>query len=249
MAEKLPLHLVPGEAPGHWELARLRAEVEARNRQQTAIAELGQAALTGVDPFILLGQACALVELTLAVDHCRAIEITPGGRVTVRASLGSNATFLHCDRDDEENESLATYVAIAGAPVILSSLDGETPFKCSHLRAYHRIHGGSRIAIPPPSGVFGALLTYTNDERTFEEHEIGFLSATANLLGEALQRARTEEALRRSESRLTQLIASTLDSVITIDHAMTVIDCNPQAEAAFAVRARDMIGQPLPQPL
>src|SRR5258708_12274401 len=91
MVEKLPLRLVPFGEPGrHGELTRLRAEVEARDRQHTAIAELGQAALTGVDPFILLGQACALVELTLAVDHCRAIEITPGGHVIVRASIGSN---------------------------------------------------------------------------------------------------------------------------------------------------------------
>src|SRR5258708_9452644 len=248
MVEKLPLRLVPFGEPGrHGELTRLRAEVEARDRQHTAIAELGQAALTGVDPFILLGQACALVELTLAVDHCRAIEITPGGHVIVRASIGSNATLNHCDRDDEENQSLATYVAIAGAPVILSSLDGETRFKCSHLRAYHRIHGGAGIAIPRPSGVFGAVLTYTNDERMFEEHEIGFLSATANLLGEALQRARTEEALRRSESRLTQLIAATLDAVITIDRAWIVIEWNPQAEAAFGVRPRDVIGRPLPR--
>ena len=58
------------------ELEQLRAEIEARNRQETAIAELGQAALTGVDPYILLGQACALVELTLGVEHARALEIT-----------------------------------------------------------------------------------------------------------------------------------------------------------------------------
>src|SRR5439155_25160352 len=100
----LPLHLVPGREPArNGDVARLRAEVDARDRQQTAIAELGQAALTGVDPYILLGQACALVELTLGVSHCRAIEITPSGRIAVRASIGSNATFLHCDRDDEEN--------------------------------------------------------------------------------------------------------------------------------------------------
>src|SRR5438046_8498416 len=85
------------------EVSRLRAEVEARNRQETAIAELGQAALTGVDPYILLGQACALVELTLGVTHSRALEATPSGRMLVRASLGANETFVHCDRDEEEN--------------------------------------------------------------------------------------------------------------------------------------------------
>src|SRR5258708_1798910 len=105
MVEKAPLQLVPhGESSWSSDLTRLRAEVEARSRQQTAIAELGQAALTGVDTSILLGQACALVELTLGVDHCRAIEITPGGRVVLRAAIGSNTTFLRCTVDDEENE-------------------------------------------------------------------------------------------------------------------------------------------------
>src|SRR3954468_15755668 len=104
-----PLHLVGGteddRSSAERELQRLRGEIEARNRQETAIAELGQAALTGVDPYILLGQASALVELTLGVEHARALEISSGGRVTLCSSIGSNPTFLHCDRDEEENES------------------------------------------------------------------------------------------------------------------------------------------------
>jgi len=58
-----PLHLVGGgrdASNAETELHRLRAEIEARNRQETAIAELGQAALTGVEPLIILGQACAI---------------------------------------------------------------------------------------------------------------------------------------------------------------------------------------------
>src|SRR5437762_11250838 len=122
MVEKLPLHLVPGEEPArNGDVARLRAEVDARDRQQTAIAELGQAALTGVDPYILLGQACALVELTLGVEHARALEISSGGHVTLCSSIGSNATFIRCNRDDEENESIALYISVAGTPVTFSN--------------------------------------------------------------------------------------------------------------------------------
>src|SRR6266496_323644 len=109
MADSIPpLHLVGGEsseAPLAAELNRLRGEIAARNRQETAIAELGQAALTGADPYILLGQACALVELTLGVETVRALELTTGGRVSLSSSIGSNMTFLHCDGDEEENES------------------------------------------------------------------------------------------------------------------------------------------------
>jgi hypothetical protein len=114
--EKRPFHIIGGAADPQAaaaELSRLRAEIEARNRQETAVAEFGQAALTGVDPAILLGQACAIVELTLGIDHCRALEITHAGSVVVRAALGSNPTFLNCKGDDAENDSIGMYVALA----------------------------------------------------------------------------------------------------------------------------------------
>jgi diguanylate cyclase (GGDEF)-like protein/PAS domain S-box-containing protein len=242
-----PLHLVPGGRPeSGTELARLRAEIDARDRQETAVAELGQAALTGVDPYILLGQACALVELTLAVDHCRVLEITPSGRTVLRASIGSNTTFNHCERDDEENESVAMYVAVAGAPVLFTGLEEETRFKSSHLRDYHGIRGGAGVVIPAPSGVFGVLLAYSSTERLLAEYEIAFLRSTASLLGEALERYRTEQALRKSESRLKQLIDSTLDAVVTVDRDGHVIEWNPQAEAIFGMKARDVLGRRLP---
>src|SRR3954449_9877434 len=138
-----PLHLVGGDrdaSNADAELQRLSAEIEARNCQQTAIAELGQAALTGVEPFILLGQACALIESTLGVDHARALEIRDG-RVSVAASIGSNATFVNCVLDSEENESIAMYTAFAGAPVVFEDIEHETRFKSSHLRGFHRVRG------------------------------------------------------------------------------------------------------------
>src|SRR6185295_227285 len=58
---------------------------------------------------------------------------------------------------------------------------------------------------------------------------------------------RTEQALRKSETRLKQLIASTLDAVVSVDRDGFVIEWNPQAEAIFGIRGRDIIGRPLPR--
>jgi diguanylate cyclase (GGDEF)-like protein/PAS domain S-box-containing protein len=243
-----PLHLVGG---GHdasnaaAELQRLRAEIEARNRQETAIAELGQAALTGVEPLILLGQACALVEITLGVDHARALEIRDG-RVSVAASIGSNSTFANCSHDNEENESIAMYAALADSPVVFEDIDSETRFKSSHLRHFHGVRGGAAVVIPTASGIFGVLLAYSSRPRTFADYEVAFLKSTANLLGEAVERSYTEHALRKSESRLKQLIASTLDAVFTVDRNGIVIEWNPQAEGAFGLGAKEVVGRPLP---
>jgi len=249
-----PFHLVrDGEAqdgdPRALELVRIHAELEARNRQETAIAELGQAALTGVDPFILLGQACALVELTLRVNHCRALEITPSGRMIVRAALGMNETFLHCGRDEDEDESVGMVTLLADGPFTFSNLQEETRFKGTHLRDFHGIRSGAGVVIRTQHGPFGVLLAYSNDERTFAEYELAFLRATANIVGQAFTRARTEQALRTSEARLRQLIASTLDAVITVDRAMHVIEWNRQAEATFGVSARHAVGMPLRESL
>src|SRR4051794_20395597 len=186
-----PLHLVGGteddRSSAEWELQRLRAEIEARNRQETAIAELGQAALTGVEPLILLGQACALLEMTLEIDHARALEISDG-RVSVLASIGSNATFSNCTQDGEENESIAMYVSLAGAPVVFGDIEGETRFKSSHLCNFHGVRAGAGVVIPTASGVFGVLLAYSSRQRTFADFEIAFLKAAASLLGEAVER-------------------------------------------------------------
>src|SRR5579885_2832032 len=152
--QKRPFQIIGGAADPQAaaaELSRLRAEIEARNRQETAIAEFGQAALTGVDAALLLGQACAIVEATLEVDHCRALEITAGGHIAVRAALGSNKTFLHCTLDATEDDAIAMVVSVADAPVMFTDLDQETRFKCSHLRDYHGIKSGAAIAIPTAS--------------------------------------------------------------------------------------------------
>ena len=227
------------------ELTRLRAELEARHRQESAIAELGQAALTGVDPLILLGQACALVELTLNLSHCRALEVPAGGQTIIRAALGANATFIHCQSDGEEDESLAMFTLLAEGPVSFSRLEDETRFKASHLRHFHGVQSGAAVAIPTEYGAFGIIAGYSNEERRFAEYELAFLRSTANIVGEAIARNRTEQALRKSEARLRQLIATTLDAVVTVDRDIRVIEWNRQAETTFGIRSRDVLGQPL----
>ena len=248
MSETKPFHLVRGgekrdDAPAD-ELSLLRSELAARDRQETAIAELGQAALTGVDPLILVGQACALVELTMQVSHCRALELTASGQMVVRAALGGNESFLGCNRDGDEDESLGMVTLLADGPLTFDRLEEETRFKATHLRNAHGIRSGVGIVIRTQYGPFGVLLAYSNDERTFTEYELEFLRSTANIVGEAITRARTEQQLRKSEARMRKLIETTLDAVVGIDSAMKVVEWNRQAEMVFGIPAREAIGAP-----
>jgi diguanylate cyclase (GGDEF)-like protein/PAS domain S-box-containing protein len=247
-APHAPFALIPGGSDGHRdEVTRLRAEIEARDRQEMAIAELGQAALTGVDASILLGQAAALVELTLGVAHVRILELTPARRMAVRAAIGAEESFARCAHDEEEDDSIGMFVFLAEGPVTFATSGDETRFKLSHTRDGHGIRSGAGVTIRTQYGTFGVVLAYSREERAFRDYELSFLKSTANIVGEALARDRAESALRKSQSRLRQLIASALDVVITIDRAGTVVEWNPAAEATFGIEAREVIGRPLPK--
>ncbi len=246
MSEVKPFHLVRDgderDQPRDAEIARLRAELEARNRQETAIAELGQAALTGVDPLILLGQACALIELTLQVGHCRALEVTPSG-LALRAALGANQSFLRCTRDADEDESLGMVTLLSDGTFTFNDLENETRVKATHLRYAHNVRSGAGVVVRTQYGPFGVILAYANEERTFTDYELAFLRSTANIVGEAITRARTEQALRKSEAHLRQLIATTLDAVVSVDGALIVLEWNREAAVTFGIPASEAIGR------
>src|SRR5688500_18121489 len=160
--QSTPIHLVRGAQPDSpdADLLRVRAEIEARDRQETAIAELGQAALTGVDPLILLGQACALMEMTLQVSHCRALEIVPGGRMIVRGAVRRNESCMRCTLDADEDESLGMFRRLSESPFTFGRREEETRFKATRPRSYHGVRSGAGVVIRTQHGPFGVMPVY-----------------------------------------------------------------------------------------
>lgn len=242
--QQQPFHIVPGGDTAA-EISRLRAELSSRNLQEVAIAELGQAALTGVDLSILIGQACALVELALTVDHCRALEVSPGNRMIRRAAIGTDESFSGCRSDAPDDDAVGMVVTLSDEPVTFSTTD-ETRFNATHLRDAHGVSGGAGVAILMAEGVFGALIVYSKRQRLFEAHELTFLRWIANIIGQAVTRERSEAAVRRAETRLRQLIASALDAVITVDPDGRIVEWNPQAELVFGITQKQILGRAIP---
>jgi PAS domain S-box-containing protein len=61
----------------------------------------------------------------------------------------------------------------------------------------------------------------------------------------AIQRKRVEEALRESEERLSGMIGSAMDAIITIDQEQQITLFNPAGEHMFGYSAAHVMGQPL----
>lgn len=97
--------------------------------------------------------------------------------------------------------------------------DGETPVGILSIQSY-------------------APHAYTSDD-------LGALQALADHCGGALDRIRTEEALRISQSRLSNIVESAHDAIISLDARRNVVIWNAGAERIFRCSAAEALGQPL----
>lgn len=82
-------------------------------------------------------------------------------------------------------------------------------------------------------------------ESRVQERTAELTEAYQALQAEIEQRQRTAEALRASESKLSGIIASAMDAIITIDSTHHVTLFNAAAEKMFGVPVSEAIGQPL----
>jgi len=102
---------------------------------------------------------------------------------------------------------------------------------------------GLSVAIAVEERSFGVLSVQTSQQRTFTEDDINFLRAIANVLAAALERRRTEEALRDSEAKSRAILETTVDAMITVDAQGRIESFNQAAERIFGYEADDVIGR------
>ena len=212
----------------------------ARARQQAAVAELGQRALARTDLAALLDEAVASVARTLETDFAAVFELSPGGReLSLRAGVGLPEHAYGHQTVGAGPDSLAGYTILSDQPVISHDLRHETRFSSPFLRACGALSGASAV-IYGPERLFGVLCAYSKKRRSFTEDDAQFLRATANVLGGAVERERTEAALRLRA----QVLDMVGEAAIALDPAGTIVYWNRRAESFYGWTAAEALGQP-----
>ena len=184
------------------EQRRAEEELKARMRQQTAVVDLGQQALTGRSISSLLEEAVALVANTLALDYCSVLERLPSGdTLVIKAGFGWEPGLLERATVPAGSGSPAGYALLCNEPVVFDDLQHESRFEAPALL---REHGIAIVAVvpitvrEPPFGVMHALST---TPRTYSIHDLRFLQSVANILATAIERQSLEKkVLEASES-------------------------------------------------
>lgn len=183
-------------------LARRVNQLEAAQRRQAVVADLGQRALSGVDPSTLMDGAVALVARALDVEYCHVLELLPeGDALRMRAGVGWEEGRGGLETVGAGGDSAAGYALRRREPVFFEDLPTEGRFGGPPPVRAHGVTSGVTVAVPGHDRPFGVLGAYTARRRTFTRDEGDFLLAVANVLASAVERRRAEEALREGENR------------------------------------------------
>src|SRR5437773_594716 len=224
------------------ELSRTEAQLRATARQQEAVAHIGQRALAGAPPDELIAGAVAIVARVLEVPFASVLELRPESRtLLLRAGVGwrdgaVGRTVLPTDAD-----SHAGFVLRSTGPVVVEDLATDARFGSAPLLTAEGVVSSLSVLVHGKGRPFVILGVHTAQPREFTIHDTHFLQAVANVLATAIDRARAEEALRRSEEHFRSLIENGSDIVTIVGENGVFRYASPSVERVLGYAPRDLL--------
>ncbi|HEX2025094.1 MAG TPA: PAS domain S-box protein [Actinomycetota bacterium] len=224
------------------QFGRLLEVVDSRHRQQAAVAEFGQLALSGADVESLCEIAVQLAARGLDVEVGTVVELS-GDRFVVRATYGWPDDF---EAVPIPLDSQAGYTVRGLEPVVVEDMENETRFTPSPNLVALGVQSGVTVRIPGASGPFGVLAAHTLERRAFTDDDAHFLTAMANSLGAALRHRRAQEELAQAEERYRTLVEQ-VPAVVYVnadDDVSTARYISPVYERMFGYTAQERMADP-----
>ncbi len=174
--------------------------LRARERQQTAVADFGQRALVTDDLGALFDESVVLVAETLELPLSAIMERrSDGASLLLRAGIGWDGVDVGSSIVEINEQTQAGYTLLHNKPTILADLVAAGPFTLSPLMRSRGITSGISVVIPGPVRAFGVLSAHDRSAREFTVDDVHFMQAIAHVLGAAVERSRTESALRQTQ--------------------------------------------------
>ena len=196
---------------------KLLHELRARGRQQEAVARLSEVALTEMNLQKLFDEVAATVAAILGVEFVKILELVPGdAELLLRAGVGWAEGLVGNTHETTGRHSHAGFALASGGPVIVTDLKTETRFEAPALLRNHGVNSGVSVPIAGRSGrAYGVLGAHSALRRRFEEYDVSFLTAIANVIAAAIQRRQADqrhelmirELRHRSGNLFAQLLA------------------------------------------
>lgn len=182
-------------------------ELTYRLRQQQLAAEFGLFALKTHDVQALLQEATRVCGEGMQVKLCKVMQYQPTqGDFLLQAGVGWKPGYVGVARAGADLDSPAGYAFQTGEPVISNHLQEETRFRTPRILAEHGVQRAINVLLRSGGEKFGVLEVDSSTGGRFTEADLAFMQGFANLLGVAIERQHSEEALRTSDAQLRQAL-------------------------------------------
>lgn len=167
--------------------------------QKELLTRFGEFALKESDLGAIFQEAAEIVSAGLEVEMTKVLELLPDeDKLLLRAGVGWKDGLVGKATVRTGERSQAGFTLMTGGPVVVADLTREKRFSGPALLTDHAVRSGlSTIIKPGADEVFGILGAHTQELRSFNEGDLTFLSAVANLLGIVLARLHEEQAMQR----------------------------------------------------
>ena len=229
-----------------------RIALEARTRQQVAVAELGQRALAGIDVATLMNEAAAGVATALGVEYAAIFELLPGGdSLRLTAGTGLREGVIGSMTTPVGTGSPAGYALCAGTAIVSEDIRTDRRFHATPLCESHGIVSSVTVVIQGTDGPFGVLGARSTQRRRFSADDVNFLQGVANVLALAIERKRVEQALERSNERLRILreldqglvLAKSPSAIaeVALTHIRRLVPCRSASLSLFQAESGETI--------
>lgn len=171
------------------------AELALRARQQEAVAQLGEGALSGTSLDEIFSEAARMVTELAEADYAEILELSQD-RETLSLRAG------HGWRDEVAGQSAATSEADTQVgltlrskkPVVVTDFATEERFTRSGRLEAHDVQSGASVTIAGSEGnPFGVLAVYCKHIRCISGTDVRFLQSVANVLSSAIRAGQDQE--------------------------------------------------------
>ncbi|NCJ05957.1 PAS domain S-box protein [Synechococcales cyanobacterium C] len=218
------------------------ARYRVRANQQAAVATLGQKALAGIDLPTLMQAATQQVSEVLGVKLCGIFELMPNGyALQLTAGVGWRHGLVGVACVGSQPQSQIGYALATQQPVIIEDFRVDKRFGGPPLLHNHCIVSGISVVIPGQANSYGVLGAYCQHQQQFNQDDIHFLQAMANVLAAAINRHQSEAQLRLME----RVIAASSHGILITDanqpdNPITYV--NPAFEAMTGYTQQEIVG-------
>jgi len=234
-----PRPLVHGaEARSRSKLEAVNAALQARNRQQAAVAELGQQAIRDRDLAPLLDEAAAVSASTLGTEFSAIGQRLEGSQdFVLRAGVGWPREGFGIAAS-----SISTpveWMLRTSEPLVIRDIRSDPRFSAPQPLLDRGVRSALYVAIRGREAPWGNLSVYTTRRRRFDTDDIGFLQSIANVVALAVER-QTLELSREREREMLQAIFDNIPVMISVyDQEGRLVRANREWEKTLGWTAEE----------